>query len=292
MLPISRRNLLGQICSLGPAAFGMGATDDRGARIDVVAAEGMAEWDRINLERNLRWILSRERVTRHGRAKVGVFADAGVWHVGAWSIVEALEKESTPCRVLDRSMLREAELNRFDAIVLPGGWAPFQRAAVAEPGIAALKAYVEGGGRCLGICVAHTCCRAPRNTTISAIPTRSDYSTARRGGRSRGWPVSRIRVRHASRSREGRRRGLTTLADEPLYYSGGPCFLAGHKIEILARFHEGSPAAISRKVGMGEVVLIGAHPERPAPGRGGGGDDAPPPAHAGETLRRLLSLGK
>jgi hypothetical protein len=112
MLTINRRDLLGQFSSRGASALGIDATDDGRARIDIVAAEGMTEWDRINLERNLRWIVSRERAARHNLARVGVFADAGVWHVGAWSIVEALEQKGNPCRVLDR-LLRRA--------MLPGG---------------------------------------------------------------------------------------------------------------------------------------------------------------------------
>ena len=46
-----------------------------------------------------------------------------------------------------------------------------------------------------------TCCRARRSTMTRPIPTHSGYSTARRGGRSRGWPVFRSRARHVSRSR-------------------------------------------------------------------------------------------
>jgi hypothetical protein len=135
------------------------ATDDGPGRlrdqVDSVTAKGMTEWDRLNLERNLRWMLVRERApadSRPGRARVGVFADAGVWHVGARAIVVAPEGQGIGCRVLDRAMFRKEEQARYEAIVLPGGWAPFQWVALGEPGIAALKAYVEGGGRCLCVC--------------------------------------------------------------------------------------------------------------------------------------------
>src|SRR5262245_32610990 len=62
----------------------------------------LTEYDRVNLEKNLRWVLARERKLRDTeksvdrparRPLVAVFADAGVWHVGACSIVEALENE-------------------------------------------------------------------------------------------------------------------------------------------------------------------------------------------------------
>ena len=65
----------------------------------------LGEWDRINLEQNLRWILARERAAPAVKPRVGVFADAGVWHVGAKSIVDALEAKGVRCLVLDRSRL-------------------------------------------------------------------------------------------------------------------------------------------------------------------------------------------
>src|SRR5262249_38814727 len=77
----------------------------RPAPAEPVVAQGRTEWDRINLERNLRWILAREPAGRPSNPRVGVFADAGVWRDGARSIVEALEGAGVPCRVLDRSML-------------------------------------------------------------------------------------------------------------------------------------------------------------------------------------------
>ena len=85
-------------------------------------------------------------------ARVGVFADAGVWHVGAKSIVTLLEANRIPCRVLDRSLLTSEGLEGLEAIILPGGWAPAEWAAAGDKGLAAIQKYVERGGRCLGIC--------------------------------------------------------------------------------------------------------------------------------------------
>jgi glutamine amidotransferase-like uncharacterized protein len=279
--------------SLGALVILLGAraVDDGRARVDVVAAVGMTEWDRINLERNLRWILARERAARVGdRPRVGVFADAGVWHVGARSIVDALEGNGISCRPLDRASLRGEELARFEAIILPGGWAPFQWSALGERGLAALKAYVEGGGRCLGVCAGAYLISRTTQYDGEVFP----YPLGLFDGTAKGPIEGLARYPKAGQVRltvtaEGRRRGLAPLSGEPLYYSGGPCFLNGTDVEILARYPDDSPAAISRKVGKGEVVLIGVHAERPPPERGD--DDAPPPALAGKLLGALLSPG-
>jgi glutamine amidotransferase-like uncharacterized protein len=273
------------------------AADDDRTSVDVVVAEGLTEWDRINLERNLRWILSREHAARvrgearAGEVRVGVFADAGVWHTGARSIVEALESRGIACQVLDRAMLREEDLARFEAIVLPGGWAPFQWAALGEPGLAALRDYVEGGGRCLGICAgAYLLSRTTRYDGVDY-----PYPLGLFDGTADGPVEGLARFPKPGEARltvtaEGRRCGLAALASEPCYYSGGPCFVGGTNVEVLARYADGRPAAIRRKVGRGEIILMGVHPERPVPGRGD--DSAPPPALAGRLLGFLLSPEK
>jgi glutamine amidotransferase-like uncharacterized protein len=293
------RTLLSVPFFLAPLGFVLGACalDAGRAPVAVVEAQGMTEWDRVNLERNLRWVLARERADRvrpeprlPGRP-VGVFADAGVWHVGARSIVEALEKKKIACQVFDRSAFRSVELAQFDAIILPGGWAPLQWAAMGDPGLGVLKAYIEGGGRCLGICAGAYLLSRTTQYDGKAYP----YPLGLFDGISRGPIQGLARFPNAGSTRvavtaEGRRRGLTALSDEPLYYSGGPCFLAGTNVNTLARYPDGSAAAICRKVGKGEIVLIGVHPERPPPEKGG--DDASPPAIAGELLRALLTAGK
>jgi len=52
-----------------------------------------AKRDRLNLELNLRWMLARQRSGRSDpRARVGVYAEAGAWHVGARSIARPFGK--------------------------------------------------------------------------------------------------------------------------------------------------------------------------------------------------------
>jgi glutamine amidotransferase-like uncharacterized protein len=255
-------------------------------RDQVVPSQGMTEWDRINLERNLRWILARERVVGDARvARVGVFADAGVWHVGARSIVEALESQGVACRVLDRTKIRVEELARFDAIVLPGGWAPFQWDALGEPGLAALKKYVESGGRCLGICAGAYLLSRTTQYESKSYPYPLGLFDGTASGPIKGLaPFPKAGEAKLSVTEKGEQRGLSLLSNKPLYYSGGPCFLGGTDVNVLARYSDGSPAAITRKIGKGEVVLIGVHVERPV----GENHDAPTPTVAAELLRSLL----
>ena len=290
-----RTSLAALLClSTMPILMGVPAADDGQAQMEVVAAEGMKDWDRINLERNLRWILARERSrgvikdSQAGRLRVGVFADAGVWHVGARSIVEALEKQGVSCRALDRSMMRNEELSRFDAIVLPGGWAPFQWAALGEPGLAALQQYVGKGGRCLGICAgAYLISKTTQYDGASYAYPLGLFDGIAKGpveGLARYPKPGEAKL---SVTAEGRKRGLAGLSGAPFYYSGGPCFEGGTGVEVLARYPNDRPAAIRRKVGKGQVVLIGVQLERPTPEKGD--DHAPPPEIAGALLKALLS---
>ncbi|MDB5387716.1 MAG: hypothetical protein JWM11_3362 [Planctomycetaceae bacterium] len=248
---------------------------------------GMTEWDHHNLERNLRWILSRERQLLPAPAKVAVFADAGVWHVGVRSIVEALETEGVPCRVLDRSQLRPEVLNAHQALILPGGWAPFQWAAAGETGLSSIKGYVERGGRCLAICAGAYLISRETKYEGKIYP----YPLGLYDGTAEG-PVPGLAVFPKPGSvsitvtAAGTRRGLEIISGQRALYSGGPSFVGGTGCEILARYPNGSSAAISRPVGKGEVILLGVHFERPAPETGD--DHAPVPVLAGKVFKTVL----
>jgi len=60
-------------------------------------------------------------------------------HAGARSVVDSLEAMGVPCRVLDRSSLTARGLEGLEAMVMPGGWSLFQKAAAGERGIAAVR---------------------------------------------------------------------------------------------------------------------------------------------------------
>ena len=238
-----------------------------------------------NLERNLRWMLERERreaklpEKERKPARVGVWADAGVWHPGARSIVASLEAEGVPCRVLDRTSLTAEGLKGLESIVLPGGWAPHQWQAAGTDGLAAIATYVDGGGHCLGICAgAYLLSKTVRYDGV-AYP----YPLGLFDGTAEG-PVPDLAKYpepgscRLTISKEGNERGFAALEGVELYYSGGPSFEKGSGVTVLATYGKGASAAISKKVGKGEIVLLGAHPERPAKSND---DRDPPPKHAG-----------
>jgi glutamine amidotransferase-like uncharacterized protein len=253
----------------------------------------MSEYERVNLERNLRWMLERERAAnKEGTARprrVGVYADAGVWHVGLRSVVELLETEGVPCAVLDRSRLRAEELRGFDVLVLPGGWAPLQWASAGEQGLQAIRTFVESGGRCVGICAGAYLL----SKTVKYDGKEYGYPLGLFDGTATG-PVenlapypqagsARLRTTEA-----GGKCGLKALDQHDVFYSGGPHFERGTGVTVLAEYANGSAAIISRKVGKGDVVLLGGHAERPPPPPG---DDAAPPRWAGAVLKALACPG-
>jgi serine/threonine protein kinase/glutamine amidotransferase-like uncharacterized protein len=276
----------GQQTAGGP---GESASPSAWGPLEVVSVPGMAEIDRVNLEKNLRWLLARERSSMPAaRARIGVFVDAGVWHPGARSIVEALEKERVPCRALDRTGLTAEHLERLDALIVPGGWAPFQWAAAGETALARIRTFVEKGGRCLGVCAgAHLLSRETHYEGKSHLYPIGLFDGVAEGPVP-GLPAfpqpSPVQL---SVTEQGRRRGLGEIEGQSFLYSGGPCFKGGTRVEVLARFPNGMAAVIARPCGKGEVVLCGAHFERPSPTVGG--DEAPPPAAAGKLLAALLA---
>jgi glutamine amidotransferase-like uncharacterized protein len=239
-----------------------------------------------NLEKNLRWMLDRERHPKGKAVRVGVWADAGVWHEGAKAVVAALEGEGVPCRVIDRSLLTSDGLKGLDAVVLPGGWAPHQWGAAGEGGLEAVKKFVEGGGRGVGVCAGAYLLSATVKYDGQSYPYPLGLFDGAAVGPVKGlaaypeWGAAKLTTTDA-----GKKRGLEVLDGAEVAYSGGPCFEKGTDVTVLARYADGSAAAVSRPVGKGEVVLLGGHPElSPKP-------DGPLPRHAGPVYK-ALTLGK
>lgn len=248
-----------------------------------------------DLARNHRWLqerqAQRERQPGAGlSAEIGVYADAGAWHPGVRSLVEILEANGVGCRLLDSRGVRPKQLQKLKALVLPGGWAPSQWAALGTDGLAAIEAYVESGGRCLGVCAgAYLVSRE-----VVWEGTVHPYPLGLFDGRAEGpvtslapWPKSSPVA--VTLTEAGRRWGLPPATEEPCLYLGGPRFLGGSGVEVLARYPDGSAAVVSQKSGRGEVVLSGVHFERPPPGSS---DEKAPGPGVFAVLRALLLAGK
>lgn len=246
-----------------------------------------------DLELNLRWILARERAVSGGaRPRVGVYADAGAWHVGARSLVAALEGAGVPCVVLERSRLTPAGMNGLEAVVVPGGWAPTQLEVFGPAGLDALRDFVEAGGRYVGVCAgAYAAAREVRWDTPAGAGPATAYPLGLFGGVARGplasiapWP-ERAPARLAWTA-AARARGIEAADLEVLYF-GGPRLVPDvpRQAAVLATYQDGGAAIVATRRGRGEVVLVAVHLERPA----SGDDDAPPPAGAGDLLRALVA---
>ena len=190
-------------------------------------------------------------------AAVGVVADAGVWHLGALHRRGTGEcKHSLP--VLDRSCLTEEQLEPFKAIVMPGGWSVFQRAAAGKEGLDAIRSFRREGRHvsrrlCRSVSGCQGCPLAGRNLPLptylfDGIAEGSLPEVA-------AWPKAggvRVKVTAA-----GCRRGIGSAGEGDFHYKGGPRFVGGTRWKYSHEYADGTAAIIARPFGKGEVVLNG-----------------------------------
>ncbi len=257
----------------------------------------MSDYDWEQYDQNKAWMDRRAHLpapatlaaTVPALPAVGVYADAGVWHLGARSIVESLESVGVPCRVIDKAGLTPQGLNGLKVLIIPGGWAPLERDANSPAALREIKTFVQNGGRYVGVCAGAYLA----TNTVKWYGQVFPYPIGLYDGIADG-PVPglsnypkpggvRLSVTDA-----GHARGLDVLANTDVYYNGGSCFRDGTHATVLARYPDGSAAMICLPYGNGEVILIGVHPERPAPSVAG--PAAPAPPYAGVVYRALAGL--
>ena len=249
------------------------------------------KWRR-HLESNLRWMIARQRgMASQLAVRVAIYADAGTNYQLNRNIVGALEVSGIGCRILDRSRINTRQLAAVQAYVVPGGYSTFQRHAMGPVGMAAVRQYVDQGGRYLGICAGGYL--ATKDVHWEGI--HYPYALELFDGTAEGaldtiaaWPGDAPVALKLTRA--GKSRGLSKEAEAKFYYKGGPHFHGGTNVTVLATYSNGTAAIISRPFGKGEVVLNGIHFERPPPAAGQG-DEVPPPSNAtGGLFRSLLQL--
>ncbi len=249
------------------------------------------------IESNLLWMidLAEHPPTRTEKAPlVGVFADAGVWPLGARSVVAALESAGIDCEVLDRSRLKNDNLARYAAVIFPGGYSYFQQLSAGPLGLRAIKEYVESGGRYLGICAGGFLAAKDVHWEGVNYP----YPLQLFDGVAQGsikeiaaWPkAGRAKLRLTP---AGEKAGLSAADGEEIYYQGGCRFVGGTKVVTLAKYSDDTAAIIQRpfgKDGKGMVILSGVHFERPAPVDGKSTESEPPPALSIQIFPKLLGV--
>ena len=180
---------------------------------------------------------------------------------------------------------RIRRVNRFDLrtskwcentvlLIFPGGRSMPYHEALAGPTNRLIRAWVEQGGRYLGICAGgyYGCNKVEfeQGTPLEIVrehELRFFSGTAR--GPAYGTGVFRYENESGARLANLSWYGDSKIAQKELscYYNGGCSFVDAHKmpdVHVLARYSDiqDSPAAIIEcAVGKGKALLCGVHPE-------------------------------
>ena len=244
----------------------------------------LSPYEQQNLKKNRAWISERQG-KGEARARVAVMAGAGVWNFGARCLVAALERSGTACQVLDPGDL--PPLERFSALILPGGYAPVECYGMGWSGCLKVADFTNKGGHVLGICAGgYLVSRTVRYQSINY-----PYPLALFDGTAEG-PVAGLPVYpnygpvQISLTPAGRDSGLTGLEKRTLLYGSGPRFVGGTGVTVLMTYPDGTAAAISRPYGKGKVVAMGAHLECPPDLN----ENSEPPAGCEKYLLKLLDI--
>ena len=176
--------------------------------------------------------------------------------------------------ILDGSKYADTELTSYDLAILPGGDSREMCAGLGTGGVRALREYVAGGGKLLGVCagayaVSH---QLPQYLAISPVVI-VDYPHAHRGT---GTP--RVVFNEAGHSLFG----VGVGERHPFFYYNGPVPLEKqlencYDYQVLATYCDelrqpegepdtmvGWPAAWRNRYGRGEVFAVSPHIEQTA----------------------------
>ena len=181
--------------------------------------------------------------------KVVVYLGRGVFAPSGQAAVRRLDEAKVPTALWFDGDVTKERLAGIGLLVVPGGWAPSQRASMGD--LDALREFVRSGGAYLGICAgAYLACK---NVEWSGITY--PYPLQLWDGTAFGplpkiapWPNSAdITVKIGSRKVKA-------------LYAGGGAF-RGAKRDVWARYADDQPSGVLAKFGKGRVGLTGAHVE-------------------------------
>ena len=232
----------------------------------------LAKEDRINLEQNLRWVLAR---TAHASyppppAQIGILADAGVEHASLISIVTLLESQGIKITPLLYTDVNEAGLKSLDGLVIPAGNHRILRDTLGDHGQQAISKFIKSGKQYIGVSTgAYLAAK-----TIRWQQRTWEYPLKYYWGMAEGplaelatWPAAaQVELQPTA---EGLQRGLTKTLLATCQYHGGPRFVNGRGHQVLANYPDESAAIVSKKIGRGEVLLIGVEVSPAATGKSG-----------------------
>ncbi len=200
--------------------------------------------------------------------RIGIYNGRGTSH----RFVEALIQAFTPHPVTllsARALLFADWPSHVDILAIPGGRdLPYVRDLHGK-GTRRIRAFVEGGGRYLGICAgAYFGSREVVFEPGGPLQVLGHRELAFYGGKAVG-PAYGLGV-FDYRSERGAR--LAHIGGAHVYFNGGPAFPEAKGEEVLARYDDlpdAPPAILRCRVGSGIAILAGVHIECPVP------DDAP-----------------
>ncbi len=209
-------------------------------------------------------VLAPRALAGPGTIRAAVYSGAGVIPIPDPAAFALSLSEEVVVHSVDGGTIRAGALKADDVLVVPGGFADEQAAALGPEGLSEVRRFVAEGGAYVGICAGAYLATAhpvPRAGSLELLDVMSLPPWQRGAGPLRvGWPGE--------------------AGSFPMYYENGPVFgLAGRPdlprpVTILeyrsgvggADDMAGLAAVVAGSYGRGRVVLFGPHPER-TPGR-------------------------
>jgi glutamine amidotransferase-like uncharacterized protein len=200
-----------------------------------------------------------------------VYADKGV---GPKSLTFSLQvlKEAYPhaVRAIDhKTLLNTSWEEESELLVFPGGYdTPFQQ-SLGGVGNARIKAFVERGGKYLGICAgayyASSCIEFEKGGKLEIVEKRElGFYPGKAVGPALGLgEFCYLSDKGAKPARIEWEQRSAPFKESFLYYNGGCAFEGDfEKVEVIARYGENKQAAIVLcQVEKGKALLLGVHPE-------------------------------
>ncbi|MEM6690075.1 MAG: M14 family metallopeptidase [Planctomycetota bacterium] len=219
---------------------------------------------------------------RRDRTFVALYDDEGGSDRGVTNLARALSMNSDIEVVrLSADDIRSNVLSQFDVVVFGGGSGSKEAAAIGDEGAVAVRAFVQDGGGCVGVCAGAFLCSAHYQWSLNLVDTH--VFTGKREVEGVGAKSMWYRGKSSSQKMQLTKEGRSLFPDTPEHvevrYQNGPIvspksFPGLNPYTVLAWFRSekvlyapqkgtmiDTPAIISGDYGKGRVISISPHPE-------------------------------
>jgi predicted deacylase/putative intracellular protease/amidase len=207
----------------------------------------------------------------HATLRLAIYDGRGTGGVGGRRVEEQVGKREGACvyRVCSEDIC-EGALDGFDVLVVPGGNASSEAAALGRGGLDRIRKFVEAGGGYIGICAGAYLATSGGDQRLKILDAKTVSPKW-----ERGHATVQLELTEQGRRVFGDRRGEVACK-----YANGPCLCpagldAVPDYEVLAHFRSevsengtppgvmiGSPAIVAGRYGKGRVMSISPHPEQ------------------------------